>query len=236
MSFPQLVIFDLDGTLIDSVPDLALAIDRTLSELGLPTAGESLVREWVGNGAAKLVERALRFAMPLETMSLEASSSEASELNVEAMHAKALGIFFEQYHDCNAQRTVLYPGTLDALLELKTRNITMAIVTNKPKEFVPPILSALNIAHYFDFVLGGDELDNKKPHPQPLLYCMSELGFEASQTLMVGDSRNDIESARAADVLVAAVNYGYNHGRPIEDENPDYVLSDLRELTALKNN
>lgn len=232
MSFPQLVIFDLDGTLIDSVPDLALAVDRTLGALGLPTAGEPLVREWVGNGASKLVERALRFALALEASSLQ---TEAVDSDVAAQHAKALAIFFEQYHACNAQSTILYPGTVDALAELKGRNITMAIVTNKPKEFVPPILKALGIAPYFDFVLGGDELDNKKPHPQPLLYCMSELGFEAAQTLMVGDSRNDIESARAADVLVAAVNYGYNHGRPIEDENPDYVLSGLRELSTLFN-
>jgi len=219
MFSPQLIMFDLDGTLIDSVPDLALAVDRTLLSFNLPVAGKARVREWVGNGAAKLVECALRFSL----------SSEAAD----ALQAKALVIFFQEYRGCNAEKTVLYPTVSETLKMLKSYGVTMAIVTNKPKEFVGPILSALDIAHYFDFVLGGDELDNKKPHPQPLLYCMSEMGFEAKQSLMVGDSRNDVESARHADVLVAAVNYGYNHGRPIEDEQPDYVMANLVELISI---
>jgi phosphoglycolate phosphatase len=108
----------------------------------------------------------------------------------------------------------------------------MAIVTNKPKEFLGPILSAFNIEHYFDFVLGGDDLEHKKPYAQSLLYCMSELGFEPRQTLIVGDSRNDIEVARNTDVLAAAINYGYNHGCPIEADQPDYVLSNLYQLIS----
>jgi len=211
--------FDLDGTLIDSVPDLALAVDRTLLLLALPVAGESRVRGWVGNGAAVLIQRALVFALP-------------NQADAGALQTKALTLFFEQYHQCNAEKTVLYPNVKDTLERLKQQKIIMAIVTNKPKEFVGPILTALDIEHFFDLVLGGDDLENKKPHPQPLLHCMSELAFDSSQTLMVGDSRNDIEAARKADVLVAAVNYGYNHGCPIEAEQPDYVLSDLYQLIS----
>ncbi|MGH1486931.1 MAG: phosphoglycolate phosphatase [Cellvibrionaceae bacterium] len=222
-----LLIFDLDGTLIDSVPDLAVAVDEMLICLNLPLAGEDRVRTWVGNGAAKLVERALHY-------SLSYSSSNTTESDAGKLMPDALKHFFKAYQQNCSQRTVLYPDVIETLSELKKRQVTMALVTNKPRQFVPPILQKLSMDHYFSLVLGGDDLPNKKPHPQPLLHCMETLGFSQQQTMMVGDSKNDVDAAKNANILVAAVDYGYNHGQPIEDEQPDAVLSNIKQvLTSL---
>lgn len=217
-----LILFDLDGTLIDSVPDLAVALNRMLVDLGLPVVGDSLVREWVGNGAAKLVARALQYT---------AGSIGEGVVN-SSDSSRALDIFLAHYNDCCADKTVLYDGVLEALEQFSQQQITMAIVTNKPHRFIVPILERLSIAHYFSLLLGGDELDNKKPHPEPLLYCINTLGFKASQVLMVGDSRNDIEAARGANITVAAMNYGYNHGEPIERDKPDAVFASMACLAV----
>lgn len=218
MEFPQLVMFDLDGTLIDSIPDLVDAVEYALVDMDMPKPGEALARTWVGNGAANLMKRALRFAG-------------LNEPEVEQRLDEALGLFFEHYRRCSTVRTTLYPGTLETLEVLHQRKVTMAIITNKPRQFVAPILEHFGIAQYFVFTLGGDDLPTKKPSPEPLLNCMQELGFTPEQSLMVGDSRNDIQAARAADVAVVAVNYGYNHGDPIENENPDRVIASLTEIT-----
>lgn len=217
---PDLVIFDLDGTLIDSVPDLAGAVDYSLRKMGFPEAGEARVRQWVGNGAEILIERALAF------------SRNGSEADHKADLPIALAHFFAYYNEHAAEKTTLYPYVAETLARLHQAQITMAVVTNKPARFVSPILEALQISHYVDCVIGGDDLEFKKPHPLPLLHCMEKLGFNAAQTLMVGDSKNDIEAACNANVLVAAVNYGYNHGRPVAEENPDYLLSDFRQLLS----
>ncbi len=215
--------FDLDGTLIDSVPDLATAIDDMLVSFDLPKVGEAQVRSWVGNGAAKLVERALLFSFA------DLSASDA-EKQCASLKAEGLKRFFTYYERCCTEKTVLYAGVLEALRAFHQHGVTMAIVTNKPRQFVEPILKALSIEHYFVFILGGDDLPDKKPDPAPLLHCMNELGFKRQETLMVGDSRNDVQAARNAEVLVAAVDYGYNHGSSIEDERPDLVISDISHL------
>jgi phosphoglycolate phosphatase len=223
----ELILFDLDGTLIDSVPDLAIALNRMLAEFALPTVSENLAREWVGNGAGKLVERALAFAVN----QLEVSQKRASDVDdISASHPKALDAFLAHYDACCADKTVLYDGVIDALKQFKRQHITMAIVTNKPHRFIAPILEHLSIAPYFTLLLGGDELAHKKPHPEPLLHCINALNFSASQVLMVGDSRNDIQAARAAHITVAAMNYGYNHGQPIELDKPDTVFASMVEL------
>ncbi len=211
------ILFDLDGTLIDSVPDLAVALNKMLLDLDLPVVAEQLAREWVGNGAAKLVERGLCHH------GLNADA-------LQSMHAKGLDLFLEHYNDCCADKTVLYEGVAQALAEFKRHQITMAIVTNKPRRFIAPILEHLAIDHYFSLLLGGDELAHKKPHPEPLLHCMDSLNISARSVLMVGDSRNDIEAARAANIPVVAMNYGYNHGRPIEQDKPDCVFASMLEL------
>lgn len=228
----ELILFDLDGTLIDSVPDLARALNRMLVDFTLPKVSEILVREWVGNGAAKLVERALDFTANKRLVNQPVMNSESvNELDgLSALQPKALDVFLMHYDACCAHKTVLYGGVLDALEQFRRQQITMAIVTNKPHRFIAPILQHLAIEHYFELCLGGDKLVNKKPHPEPLLHCINTLDFNESQVLMVGDSRNDIEAARAANIAVVAMNYGYNHGRPIELDKPDAVFASMIEL------
>lgn len=211
---PKLIIFDLDGTLIDSVPDLCAAVDATLLRLGLPPAGETRVRNWVGNGAEKLIKRALSHA----------GICEASSQN------SALQYFLEYYDRHCAVKTNLYPGVESTLKMLTQHSITMAIVTNKPKRFIAPILKHLAIEPYFQYTVGGDDLPHKKPHPLPLIHCMQTLDYRSEETWMVGDSINDILAARAADIPVVAVSYGYNHGRPIEAEGSDEVIANFAHL------
>jgi phosphoglycolate phosphatase len=218
----ELILFDLDGTLIDSVPDLAIALNGMLDEFNLPTVSEDLAREWVGNGAAKLVERALNFSVNL-------NAAHKPE-NIGDLQPKALDAFLSHYESCCAYKTALYDGVFDALEQFRQQQITMAIVTNKPRRFIAPILQHLGIAHFFTLLLGGDELVNKKPHPEPLLHCLKLLNVSAPKVLMVGDSRNDIEAARAANITVAAMNYGYNHGQAIELAEPDAVFSSMTEI------
>ena len=213
--YPELVMFDLDGSLVDSVPDLAFAVDAVLLANNKPAAGESLVRQWVGNGAQVLIERALAHArLP------------CSKTDVDS----ALSLFKIHYHQHCAVHTRLYDGVLPCLEHLSGKGVTMAIVTNKPREFVPAILSALSIEHFFSGIVGGDDLPRRKPAPDPLEYCLNSLKAEVSNSLMVGDSCHDIQAARRAGVPVVAVNYGYNHGRDISEESPDAVVSSLSEL------
>ncbi len=211
---PELVMFDLDGTLVDSVPDLTFAIQSMLLELSLGSADEQQVRGWVGNGAQKLVKRALNNAGVDDAEQVEAG----------------LVLIKKHYQQHCSVDTRLYEGVTACLEAFHARGINMTVVTNKPREFVPAILNSLEIAHFFSQVIGGDDLAQRKPSPLPLLHCIERAGCQKTRALMVGDSKNDIQAARAAGIPVVAVNYGYNHGRPIDLEAPDYVLSSLTEL------
>lgn len=213
---PKLVMFDLDGTLVDSVPDLAAAVDKMLMLLGREPAGIAHVREWIGNGAPVLVRRAL--AGQLDHASID---------DEQADHALAL--FMKAYAESHAH-TQVYPGVHATLDWLKARGVRMAVVTNKPEQFVAPLLDEKGLGHYFDWLIGGDTLPQKKPDPTALLHVMTQAEVAKDDALFVGDSRNDIGAARAAGVRCVGLTYGYNHGQPIEAENPDLVLDDLRGL------
>lgn len=212
--FPKLILFDLDGTLIDSVPDLCVAVNATLCALGLPKTDEARVRTWVGNGAAKLIERALFH----------------HDIQEERLRASALDHFLNYYEQHCAVQTCLYPGVEKTLNALQQRAVSMAIVTNKPRRFISPILKQLKIEKHFRGIVGGDDLPHKKPHPLPLTHCMQELNYHSEDVCMVGDSINDIEAARAAGIPVIAVAYGYNHGRPIETAGADKVIANFSQL------
>lgn len=217
---PQLIVFDLDGTLVDSVPDLAAAVDRMRVQLGLAPAGEDKVRGWVGNGAALLVRRALADS---------ADPAAVAQVNDE-QHLQALHVFRTCYHEENGLQTRLYPGVTDVLQVLSDLQIPLALVTNKPLDFTTPLLAKMGLAPFFKLALGGECLPHKKPHPLPLLHVCEQLGAQPAQALMVGDSRNDIEAAQAAGFVSAAMTYGYNHGEPVAASNPDWLLDDFREL------
>lgn len=213
------VLFDLDGTLVDSVPDIAVAVDRLLIDLGQAPAGEDRVRGWVGNGGRMLVRRAL-------------AGDVAGVADDDPRLPHAMDLFFAHYTDSNGQASRLYPGAREALDALRARGLPLATITNKPHRFVAPLYARLGILDHFVLLLGGDSLPQRKPDPAPLLHACRELGVAPARALMVGDSRNDIEAARAAGCPVVAVDYGYNYGEPVTAYRPDRVLSDLRDLAG----
>jgi phosphoglycolate phosphatase len=214
----ELVLFDLDGTLIDSVPSLTLAVDQMLIQLGRDAAGEAKVRSWVGNGAAMLVNRAL------------CDSREVTADLDEALQQQALELFMLAYADCAHLHTPLYPGVRRCLDQLRERGIPLGLVTNKPQRFLGALLAELGLTDDFNKVLGGDSLAQKKPHPLPLLHCIEHFGSSAARTLMVGDSATDVKAARAAGVKVACVSYGYSYPLPIAASEPDWLVDCLTEL------
>lgn len=211
------VLFDLDGTLLDTLPDIAAAVDRTLLGLSLPAAGPLRVRGWVGNGVKLLMERALRHA----------GADPAATLQ------PALEAFAAHYAEDYTQRSTLYPGVAATLPALAARGLALAVCTNKPGRFVAPLLDHFGIGSYFSALVSGDTLPRQKPDPAPLLHLAGRLGLAAADCLVVGDSRNDVQAARAAGMAVAAVSYGYNHGEDIRDSHPDAVMATLAELPRL---
>lgn len=213
---PRLVMFDLDGTLVDSVPDLTAAVDSMLASFGRPPAGIEKVRQWIGNGARVLVRRAL------------AGSIEHDGIGEEETEA-ALALFMEAYADSHAL-TEVYPGVVDTLKWLKRNGVEMALITNKSERFVAPLLDEMKLGRYFRWIIGGDTLPQQKPDPAALLFVMKMAGIEPEDALFVGDSRNDVLAAKAAGVRCAALTYGYNHGRPIAEEAPTLVIDNLRDL------
>lgn len=214
------LLFDLDGTLVDSVPDIAVAVDGLLCDLGRAPAGEARVRFWVGNGGRMLVRRAL-------AGDVQGVADDDPQLPA------AMEIFFAHYQQSNGRASRLYPGVAEALDAIAARGLPMAVITNKPHRFIAPLFATLGIAQHFPVLVGGDTLAVKKPEPAPLFFACERIGVAPRSALMVGDSKNDIDAARAAGCPVVAVDYGYNYGRPIADDRPDRVVSDLRELLAL---
>ena len=213
---PDLVLFDLDGTLVDSVPDLAQAIDSALAEANLPLVGEGAVRNWVGNGAEMLVKRAL--------------TGEMDPKGEMPMFDQVYQSFLRFYGKATSDQSQLYPGVLECLNGLANAGIKLGLVTNKPIAFTRTMLSGFGLTQYFDVVLGGDSLPVKKPSPEPLLSAMATCQAKVEKTLMVGDSKSDIGAARAAGCPVVCVPYGYNHGLDIHDFMPDKVVQRLDEL------
>lgn len=216
---PAMVLFDLDGTLVNSIPDLAYCVDEMMRQLGLVAPGQEKVSCWVGNGVERLVKRAL-----------------TGDFNAEpaaGLFAQALPLFLELYAVHHSRNSRLYPGAEATLEWLRLREIHLACVTNKAARFTLPLLDHLGIAGYFGLVLSGDSLAAKKPDPLPLLTAAQHFLVKPENCLMVGDSVNDVKAARAAGFPVVAVSYGYNHGLDIRNAGPDAVIDNLSELIAL---
>jgi len=214
----KLIIFDLDGTLIDSVPDLALAINLTLKSLNLKEFSEDTIRAWVGNGALALVQRALSSSVEID-----------KNLNIGFVN-KALKIFLEYYKNNLTTSTILYPHVKQILKYLKEKEYVLSIVTNKPFKFVSPILKNLNIEQYFTYCVGADSLDEKKPSAKPLIHVCEKLNISIENSIMIGDSKNDILSASNAKMDSIAVSYGYNYDEDITKYNPNIIFDEFSLL------
>lgn len=213
------VIFDLDGTLLDSAPDLACAANQTLAELGLPRRDARLIATFIGKGIARLVERSLAGRID--------GTADAGLLE------RALPIFERHYERESGRQTTVFPGVVEGLESLKRAAMPLACVTNKSGRFAAALLEKMGLASYFDVVVGGDTLERKKPDPLPFTYVCARLGVAPAQALVVGDSENDVAGARAAGCPVVCVPYGYNEGRPIESTGCDGVVASVLEAAML---
>ncbi len=216
---PQMVLIDVDGTLVDSVPDLAFCVDEMMKQLGRPVQGEDKVREWVGNGVERLVRRAL----------IGQLDGEPDETDFE----KAYPIFMDLYAENTSKRSVLYPGVEEGIKYLKAAGYRLGCVTNKAAQFTIPLLKDLGIHDHFKIVVSGDTLPKKKPDPMPLLHVAEHLRVSPENAMMLGDSVSDVKAARAAGFQIVCMSYGYNHGVDIRDANPDAVIDSMTELEGL---
>ncbi|MEN4053287.1 MULTISPECIES: phosphoglycolate phosphatase [Sulfurimonas] len=217
----ELLIFDFDGTLIDSVPDLADALNKMLTQINKEPFEEDTIRYWVGNGAQTLVKRALL------------GKNDISDFQEDTEFTQALSLFLSLYKEMLCNKTVMYDGVAQTLQKLKADGYRLTIVTNKPYDFIEPILERLGLSGLFELLLGGDSLPEKKPSPLPLLHICEKLAVAKERTLMIGDSKNDILAAKNAGVESIAVSYGYNYGEDIRTYHPSAVIDTFADLTTL---
>ena len=211
----KLIIFDLDGTLINSIPDLAAAVNAMLSHYNLPTFKEEKISAWVGNGVTKLLERAI----------------DASAENSETIPFDEAEKWYKNYYrDHVCEKTYLYPEVSETLEYLQNKGYKMAICTNKPYEYIAPILEKLNIQKYIEMWVGEDSLPEKKPKALPLLHLAEKIDVSVKDSVMVGDSKNDILAADNAKMDSIGVSYGYNYNEDISKYNPTFVIQKFNEL------
>jgi len=213
---PQAILFDLDGTLVDSALDLTEALRHTFITLDLEAPSEKKVSEWIGNGIDKLLHRAL-------TNSINGVASDDD-------FWRAKNIFFTEYEKQSGNQSKLYLGVEQTLAHFFQENILMACVTNKDRRFTLPLLDKLRIKNHFSMIVCGDDLNNKKPHPEPLIFIANKLNVDIKKCLMVGDSASDIYAANAAEMPVFCVTYGYSQGINLETLKVDAMISDMREI------
>ena len=213
---PEMILIDLDGTLVDSVPDLAWCVDEMMKALNMPVRGQDKVRNWVGNGVTKLIERAL-------VDQLDGAPSDE-------LFARAAPIFIDLYADNASKRSQLYPAVKDGLQWLIDQGIRVGCVTNKDEKFTLKILKDLGLYDFFEIVISGDTLPLKKPDPAPLLHGAKFFGIAPEKAMMIGDSISDVKASRAAGFSIVCMSYGYNHGVDIRTANPDVVIDSFAEL------
>lgn len=213
---PEMILIDVDGTLVDSVPDLAFCVDEMMKVLDQPERGEAAVRQWVGNGVEKLVKRALMNHLDDEP--------DDDTFN------KAIPIFNELYKENTSKRSFLYPGVREGLDYLQSERYSLGCVTNKAAAFTIPLLQDLGIYDEFEVVVSGDTTAKKKPDPMPLYFAAEEMGADPAKSLMLGDSKSDVIAARAAGFQIICMSYGYNHGEDIRNYDPDAVIDSMTEL------
>ena len=219
MRKPEMILIDVDGTLVDSVPDLAYCVDEMMTALDREPWGEERVRDWVGNGVERLVRRALTGALKGEPD--------------EADFQRAYPIFIDLYAENTSKRSILYPGVREGVDLLKAAGYQLGCVTNKAAQFTEPLLKALGLYDDFSIVISGDTLSKKKPDPAPLLHAAEFFGCDPAVAMMIGDSVSDVAAARAAGFQIVCMSYGYNHGVDIREAAPDAVIDSMTEILPL---
>jgi phosphoglycolate phosphatase len=212
----KMVMIDLDGTLIDTVPDLAAAANRMLADLKRPEWDMAHYRAWIGNGVPRFVKRALTGKMQAEPDA--------------KLYEQALALFRMHYAAAVSDLSRPYPGVVEALERLKAQGFSLACITNKAEAFTLPLLRNLDLYKYFQLVLSGDSLPKQKPDPLPLRHACTHFGIDTAHGVLVGDSSNDVHAARAAGMPVICVTYGYNHGHDIRQSLPDAVVDSLTDV------
>lgn len=219
----ELIAIDLDGTLVDSVGDLHFAVSKMQQTMQREISAETDVRHWVGNGIERLVHRALSNSMDTD-----------AELK---LFDVGLPLFEEAYADSNGKYSSLYPGVAEGLHWLSRLDIPLVIVTNKARRFAEPLITALGIGEYFDFLVAGDDVTDKKPHPAALLDAARRCSAAPTHSILIGDSISDIKAARAASFISVSVSYGYNHGLPIQvgkgQLRTDAIVNSFDELPSV---
>lgn len=215
------IAFDLDGTLVDSVPDLAEAVRMAMAEFNLPQPTDAQMRGWIGNGAEIMLKRAM-------------SQDVVINPNLDLALYQQIHARFDHYYQANGHsNTVVYEGVKSTLAALCDAGFLLGIVTNKPYQFVPAILADLGLATYFTDIIGGDSLPTNKPQPEGLLSLRDKHGLQSANMLMVGDSKNDILAAKNAGFASVGLTYGYNYGEPISDSQPEFVFDHFSQLLTL---
>jgi phosphoglycolate phosphatase len=213
------VMIDLDGTLLDTAGDLAAAANMMLRELGKAELPLETIKSYIGKGIQKLVKRSLTASLDGEPES--------------ALFEKAMPLYERNYAETLCLSTRPYPGVLEGLNVLRERSFRLACVTNKAEAFTLPLLRATSLLGFFDIVLAGDSLPRKKPDPMPLVHACAHFGIQPREMLLVGDSLNDSQAARAAGCCVFCVPYGYNEGRDVHELDCDAIVPSLFEATRL---
>ena len=216
-------IIDLDGTMVDTLGDFAQALGRMLDDLALPGIERTHIERMVGKGSEHLIKSVLHHVLA------QAGQAPAA-INTEAVYPQAWARYQHHYLAINGQYAQVYPGVPEGLHALRSAGLRLACLTNKPTAFALPLLRAKGLDGFFDQVFGGDAFERKKPDPLPLVKTCAALGSAPARTLMVGDSSNDAQAARAAGCPVVLVTYGYNHGQPATDVDADGWVGSLALL------
>ncbi|GBL45855.1 phosphoglycolate phosphatase [Sulfuriferula multivorans] len=222
MKFPikiKAVVIDLDGTLLDTAPDLAHAAELMMAELGMPPVPLASIKTYIGNGVSRLVKRVLTGSMDAEPDA--------------ALFARAYPIYQKHYGAHVSLYSRPFPGVVEGLQALRAMDMHVACITNKAEVFTIPLLRDTGLLDYFELVLSGDTLPKRKPDPLPLLHACKHFGVEPGELLLIGDSLNDTQAARAAGSPVFCVPYGYNRGRPVAELDLDAVVPSLPEASKL---
>lgn len=224
----EALIFDLDGTMVHTLGDFQVAVQRTLADLNLPAVSPALIEQTIGKGSEHLIRTLLTHQ--LARPEVKGLGQTCPALSVDALFERAWLRYQHHYRVINGQFAEVYPGVLTALQAFAQRGVPMACLTNKPLSFAQNLLKEKSLDAFFAHVFGGDSFEHKKPHPMPILKTCEALGLAPQNVLMVGDSSNDAQAAHAAGCPVVLVTYGYNHGQPIQDTPAAAWLESLAQL------